>query len=76
MNQQNRDRLIGTENGLIAARGVRRLREKDEEIKKYKLVVTKSSWDVKDSIGNMVNNIVITMYGARGVLEISGEITL
>ena len=27
--------------------------------------------DVKYSIGNIVNNIVITMYGARWVLELS-----
>ena len=26
---------------------------------------------MEDSIGNIVNNIVITMYGARCVLEIS-----
>ena len=28
--------------------------------------------DVKYSIGNIVNNIVTTMYGARWVVEISG----
>ena len=32
-----------------------------------------SSWDVKYSIENVINNTVITMYGARWVLEISGE---
>lgn len=42
--------------------------EKTEGIKKYKLVITKQSWDVKHSIGNMVNKIVITMDGARWVL--------
>ena len=30
-----------------------------------------SSWDVKYSIENIINNTVITMYGARWVLEIS-----
>ena len=29
--------------------------------------------DVKSSIGNTVNNIVITVYGVRWVLKISGE---
>ena len=29
--------------------------------------------DVKHSTGNTVNNIVVTMYGARWVLEISGD---
>ena len=29
--------------------------------------------DVKYSIGNIVNSIVITMYGARQVLELSGR---
>ena len=29
--------------------------------------------NVKHSIGNIANNIVITIYGARKVLEISGE---
>ena len=32
-----------------------------------------SSWDVKYSIENVINNTVITMYGARWVLEIPGE---
>ena len=38
--------------------------------KKYKLVVTKQSQNVQYSVGNIVNNIVITMYGARWVHEI------
>ena len=41
-------------------RGVKR-------IKKYRSVVTEESWDVKYSIGNIVNNILITIYGARWV---------
>ena len=41
------------------------LGEKGEGIKKYKLVVTKRSWDIKYSTGNRVNSIVITMCGAR-----------
>ena len=35
-------------------------------IEKYKMPVTKLSQDIKYSTGNTVNNIVITMYGARG----------
>ena len=43
MNKENRKKLTGTENELGVARweGVGRLSEKDEGIKKYKLVVTK-----------------------------------
>lgn len=41
--------------------------EKGESLQKYKLVVTKQSGDVKDSIGNTVNNIRITMYSVKWV---------
>ena len=44
-----------------------------DEIKKYRLVLRKQSQGCKYSTGNIVNNIVITTYGARWVLEISGE---
>ena len=37
------------------------LGEKGRRIKKYKLVVTEQSWDVKYSIGETVSNTVITM---------------
>ena len=47
--------------------------EKGEGIKMYKLVATKQSQDVKCSIENTVNNIIITMYRVRWALEISGE---
>ena len=49
------------------------LGEKDEAIGKYRLAVTKSSWDVKHSIGHIGNNVVVTMDSARWVLEISGN---
>ena len=39
---------------------------------KYKLVVTEWSQDVKYSIGNIVTNVLITMYGVRWVLDLSG----
>ena len=38
--------------------------EKGAGIKKYKLVVTEYQGDVKCSLGNIVNNILITKYGA------------
>lgn len=44
------------------------------EIKKYKLAVTKQLWDIKYSVGNIqvVNNIVVTVCGARWVLDSTG----
>ena len=36
------------------------------------MVVRKQSKDAEDSIGNIVNTISITSYGARQVLEITG----
>ena len=48
-------------------RGVGGMGKKGERIKKYKLVVTESSWVIKYSIGSIVNNIIVTMYGARWV---------
>ena len=44
-----------------------------KEIEKYRLVVQNSHGDAKYSMGNIVNIIVVTMYGARWVLELSGE---
>ena len=41
--------------------------EKSEGITKYKLVVTEQSWDVKYTIGTIVNNILLTRYGVRWV---------
>ena len=43
--------------------------EKGEEIKKYELVLPEQSWDIKYSIENIVNNNIITVYGARWVLD-------
>lgn len=47
--------------------------KKMKEIKKYQLPVTKiiMGMYVKYSIGTMVNNIVITMYDVRWLLDIS-----
>ena len=44
--------------------------EGESSIKKYKLVVMEQSWDVKYSIGNTVNNILITMYGVMKVQDL------
>lgn len=41
----------------------------------FKLVVTEQSWDVRYSIGNMLNNLVITMYGGRWVIHLSELMT-
>ena len=46
--------------------------ESGEGIEKYRLVVTEWSWGLKYSIGNIVNNIVITIYGVRWVLDLLG----
>ena len=73
MNNQNRNRFMDTEIKLVVARGegFGELGEKGEGIKKYKLIVTKQSWVCKVQLGNIVNDIVITVRGARWALEIS-----
>ena len=49
--------------------------KKGEGIKKYQLVVTKHG-DIKCRIENIGNNIIITVCGARWVLDLLGGITL
>ena len=68
-NQKHRHRE--QTDGSPEERGVGGQSEKSEGIKMYKLVVTKSSWGY--GIGNIVNNIIITMYSASCLLEILGE---
>ena len=47
--------------------------KKVKGFKKYKLAVIQNSHgDVKCSIGNIVNNIVLAMYGVRSVLDLGG----
>ena len=67
--QADQKQIMDTENILMVARwsGGWRMGKKGEGIKKYKLVVTEYHEDVKSSLGNIVNNIVITMYGVRWV---------
>ena len=74
MIKQTRNRLIDTENIFMIARwkGGWRISKKGEGIQKYKLVVTEQSQDVQYSVGNIVNNVVMTMYGARWVLDLLG----
>ena len=76
-NEQNKwknkiETVIDTENKLTIVKGERGWGA-GEGIKKYRLTVTKQSRDVKYSIGNRVKSIVTTMYGARWLLEISGD---
>ena len=71
--QKQTDRYREQTDGCQRGKAVGGLGEKGEDIKKYRLVVIKQSWEVKNSIGNTVNNIVITMYGPRCVLELLGE---
>ena len=53
-------------------RGLEGWVKRSEGIKKYKLAVIKQSWDVSCSTGNIVRSIVITVYGAWGILDWSG----
>ena len=53
-------------------RGAGGISGKDEEIKKYKWKLQNSQRDVKYSIGNIVNNILITMYGVRWIQDLLG----
>ena len=70
MKKQNRNRPIDTENRLMVARGegVERLCEKGLRSTNWQL--QNCHGDVKYSTGNIVNNIVITMCGARWVMKL------
>ena len=59
---------------MMVARGERvgGLGEKSEEIKNYNCQSQNSLRDI-NNIGNIVNNIIVTMYSAKWVLEILGE---
>ena len=46
---------------------------KNAEGKSTNWQLQNSPRDVKDSIGNMGNNVVVTTYDARWLLDISGE---
>ena len=54
---------------IVRWEGFGKMDGKGEGIKKYKLVVTKQSWDIKYSTGNIVNNTEITVCGVRWVQD-------
>ena len=68
-NKQNRNRLTDTENKLVVARGEegRGWTNEVKGVKRYTLAVIKqkSHRDVMYSMVNIVNNIVITLYGDK-----------
>ena len=68
-NKQNRNRLTDTENKLVVARGEegRGWTNQVKGVKRYTLAVIKqkSHRDVMYSMVNIVNNIVITLYGDK-----------
>ena len=70
INKQNINRLIDIVNKLKLPDG-KWLGGKVEKCKGNRKLQT-SHKDVKNSTGNVVDHIVITMYGARWVLELSG----
>ena len=57
--------ILKTDWELPERMGVGRLDKKGEGIKKYNWYLQNSPRDVKYILGNIGNNIVITMYGAR-----------
>ena len=72
-NKQNRNKLRHREqNGCLRAQ---ELREGVKEVEKLRSInwYLQNNGDVKYTTGNIVNNIAITMHGARWVLEISGR---
>ena len=71
MNKQNRNSLTDTENKLRVAQWQRRLGGRVKNVKGLRSTdwwLQNSHGDVKYSIGDILSNIVITMYGAMWVL--------
>ena len=77
------NKLIDTKNKLMIANGrwspmaegLGERVKKVNELRSTNWQLQNSHRDVKYSTGNMVNNIVITMCGARWVLDLSEGIT-
>lgn len=64
---KTKPRLVDTENILVVARGGGRLEDKMDEqnqVQTYSYKINKS-WDGMHSMDNIVNNIVLTLYGTR-----------
>ena len=57
---------------MLGGRGVGGLGEKGERISSTKKYLQNSKGNIQYSTRNIVNNIVVTMYGARWVFELSG----
>ena len=72
-NKQKRNRLRYRDQRSAERRRTGRLSEKGKGIEKCKEVIINSHGVEKYSIGEIGNNTVIPMYGARWVLEISEE---
>ena len=75
MNKQNRNRLIDTENILMITRwegGFGGWVKKGKGLKSTNWLLQHSYGDVKYSISNVVNNILVTMYDARLIGDSSG----
>lgn len=73
MNTQNRNRLIDAEHfdSCQMAKAWGMMKEM-KGLKTTNWQLQNSPGDVKDSIGNIVSNIVVTMYGVRWVLDLLG----
>ena len=71
-NQKQTHRHREQTDGCLVGGGFEGLGKNGKGIKKYKLVIAKQSWGYEYSIGNTVNDIVVTMCGAIWVLEILG----
>ena len=72
--KQNRNKTIDTRNKLVVPGGVGEgMGEIGEGIKRHRLPVIRqmSHRAVMHSIGNLVNNIVITLYGDRCLRDLS-----
>ena len=70
MNKKNRNRLTDTENILTVARwdeGLEGWVKKVRGLRSTNWLLQNSHGDEKYSMGNTVNNILITMYGVRWV---------
>ena len=73
VSEQTKQKQICTENRLMVARGegCGEPGEEGKRTEKYRLVVTDESRRCKYSTGNTTTDIIITMYVARLLLEIS-----